>query len=643
MCGILGIVDRQSSLSGGLVNAAERMRAALAHRGPDGWGLSVLDGGRIEERSPEGPSVRARAASRRRSAVIGHHRLAIIDVSPGGHQPQSTPDDRYWITYNGEIYNFRELRHDLEAAGQRFRSASDTEVLLALYVREGPAALDRLRGMFALAIWDDVDGTLFLARDRFGMKPLCWTSAPGGAFLFASEPKALLATGLVTGRSSPDADALFLRRGFMPAQASYYREIVPVAPGHWTRWNGAQLITREYWPLASALALSGGPESSARRQGRDPAAAVRQALAASARAHLVGDVPVGVFLSGGLDSTAVVAAAREVHDGPLRTFTVALPDSPLDESALARQAAQHYGTDHTEVVLTAERFFAEVDRFIASMDEPTADGINTFVVARAAREAGLKVVLSGVGGDEMLGGYDSFVRIPRLDVWLRLATVVPGAPGLLARAAGAAPSRLGPKLAEMFREAPASLPDLWRTYRALFTHAQLRVLLPDTGRAASTWMAHRDEARDAFWGVARCEIEEFLIPQLLRDADAFTMAWGLELRTPFVDHEFLAAVRRAGPWPRRRGESYKASLFRQMGAFLPASHLCRRKQGFILPIDRWLREALGAARPRDEAIAALRRNPAYRPITDGFLRGRVHWSRPWALYVLQRFHERFPA
>jgi asparagine synthase (glutamine-hydrolysing) len=265
------------------------------------------------------------------------------------------------------------------------------------------------------------------------------------------------------------------------------------------------------------------------------------------------------------------------------------------------------------------------------------------VVAKAARESGLKVVLSGVGGDETLGGYDNFVRVPRLDVWLRLTSAVPGALGLLARVAAIAPSRFGAKLEEMFREAPASLPDLWRTYRALFTRAQLRSLLPGTATSASTWVTPRAETRDPFWAVARCEIEEFMIPQLLRDSDAFTMAWGLELRTPFVDHQFLAAVRQAGPWPRRRGESYKTSLFRRMDGFLPASHLGQRKKGFTLPIDRWLREALTAAKPRDEAVAALRRTPALRPITEGFLRGRVHWSRPWALYVLQRFHERFGA
>jgi len=642
MCGILGLVDRQPSLTPGLAGAAVRMRDALAHRGPDGWGLAVLDGDRTEERSATSPAVvRARVTPHARSAVLGHHRLAIIDLSPGGHQPRSTGDGRFWITYNGEIYNYRELRRDLEAVGLRFQSASDTEVLLTLYVREGPGALDRLRGMFAFAIWDDLDGTLFLARDRFGMKPLYWAAAPGGAFVFASEPKALLASGLVADRPNPDADALFLRRGFLPSTASYYRDLAPVPPGHWARWDGARLSTHEYWSIGRALERGAGDGPVHREPGSGPAAEVRQALAASVRAHLVSDVPVGVFLSGGLDSTAVVAAAREFHDGPVRTFTVAFPGSQWDESALARQAAAHYRTDHTEVALTADQFFTDVDRFLEAMDEPTADGINTFVVAKAAREAGLKVVLSGMGGDETLGGYDSFVRVPRLLTWLRRASRVPGALGLLAGLAESSPLRFGPKLAEMFRDAPSSLPDLWRIYRALFTRAQLRSLLPDAEISAPPRTASPDEERNPFWSIARCEIEEFMIPQLLRDSDAYTMAWGLELRTPFVDHRFLASVQQVGAWPRRRGESYKTSLFRQMSSFLPDAHLDQRKKGFTLPIDRWLRDALMAARPRDEALAALIRDAAFRPITEGFLRGRVHWSRPWALYVLQRFRDRF--
>ncbi len=637
MCGILGIVERHARLTTGLPSAAARMRDALAHRGPDGWGLVMLDGDAVEERSATGPAMRRpRVADAPRAAILGHHRLAIIDLSAGGHQPRSTPDGRFWITYNGEIYNYRELRRDLESIGFRFQSESDTEVLLTLYVREGAKCLERLRGMFAFAIWDDREGTLFLARDRFGIKPLYCSDLPAGPFVFASEPKACLASGLVPADGDPAAAALFLRRGCLPARVSYYRRLTPIPPGHWARWDGDRLATGEYWSLDTTVAAFATRETSADEAGR----AVRQALAASVEAHMVSDVPVGVFLSGGLDSTAVVAAAREIHTGTLRTFTVAFPGTPWDESALARQAAARYGTDHTEIALTADRFFADLDRFFDAMDEPTADGVNTFVVARAAREAGLKVVLSGVGGDETLGGYDSFVDVPRLWRWLQ-AGRAPVARRVLAALVERAPARWAPKVAEMLREPPASLPALWGQYRALFTRSQISALAPGQHAKPAAEFGDPDGgAGDPFWQIARCEIEEFMIPQLLRDADAYTMAWGLELRTPFVDHAFLAAVGAAGRWPRRRGESWKTTIFRHMDGFLPPSHLGRRKQGFTLPFDRWLREALAAARPRDDTFAALLGAPRSRAIVDGFLRGRLHWSRPWALYVLERFRQR---
>ncbi len=635
MCGILGIVECQTGLGVGLPSAAARMRDRLAHRGPDGWGLVILDGDAVEERSGAGPPRRRpRVAAAPRAAILGHHRLAIIDLSTGGHQPRSTADGRFWITYNGEIYNYRELRRDLESIGFRFQSESDTEVLLTLYVREGTRCLDRLRGMFAFAIWDDLEGTLVLARDRFGIKPLYCADPTSGAFVFASEPGACVASGLVPADPDPLADALYLRRGFLPSAASYYRRLRPVPPGHWARWDGERLVTGEYWSLGTLLDAAPDRQTSAEEAAR----AVQHALAASVGAHMVSDVPVGVFLSGGLDSTAVLAAAREVHAGPLRTFTVALPGTPWDESALARQAASRYGTDHTEIALTADRFFADLDGFFEAMEEPTADGVNTFVVAKAAREAGLKVVLSGVGGDETLGGYDSFVAVPRLWRWMQMAGGVPGARPVLAALAGHVPARAGPKVAEMLREAPGNLPALWRIYRALFTRVQVAGLAGDAARPAVEAREPERDAGDPFWQIARLEIEEFLIPQLLRDSDAYTMAWALELRTPFVDHAFLAAVREGGRWPRRRGESWKTTLFRHMDGFLPASHLGRRKQGFTLPFDRWLRETLALTRPRDEAFAALLAAPRSRAIIDGFLRGRLHWSRPWALYALERFH-----
>jgi asparagine synthase (glutamine-hydrolysing) len=350
---------------------------------------------------------------------------------------------------------------------------------------------------------------------------------------------------------------------------------------------------------------------------------------------MVSDVPVGVFLSGGLDSTAVLAAARDAYDGPLRTFTVVFPGTSLDESALARRAAAQFGTDHVEVHVSGDQFFANIDRFFDVMDEPTIDGANTYIVAQAAHEAGLKVVLSGLGADELLGGYASFVRVPQIRRLVAGLDRVPGGCATAAWIAAHTPDPRAPKMAELLGGPARSLVEVWRSYRALFSRAHLRALV-GTGPVESG-MADRAETNDWFWDVARLEVEEFMCPQLLRDSDAFTMTWGVELRTPFVDHMVLSAVRDTVRWRREGRASYKATLFRHMRELVPETHLDRPKQGFVLPLEEWLRRALdGSARP-DKALAAVCAEPRYRFAIDLFRRRRLHWSRIWALYVLERF------
>lgn len=661
MCGIFGFVDKGARDTVDLSALAHRMRRALAHRGPDGWGFVTLEADAAEVHADAPASVRRRRpASHGPRALLGHHRLAVIDLTDGGRQPRSTPDGRFWITYNGEIYNYRDLRRELEDAGVCCESQSDTEVVLALFLREGLRALDRLRGMFAFAVWDDLEGTLFLARDRFGMKPLVWAEPREGTIIFASEPNACLASGVVSREIDPATDERFLRRGYLPSGASARRALRSLPPGHWLQWTRGRIRLEPYWSLAAIV--DDGPARAGRVE--EAAEALDRALADSVRAHLVSDVPVGIFLSGGLDSTAVLAAARRVSSGRLRTVTVACPGTPWDESAGARATAARFDTDHTEVVVTAERVFARLDRFFDAMEEPTADGLNTFVVAEAARDAGLRVILSGLGGDEVLGGYDSFVAVPRLLRIVQATTGTLGPRHVIARAVAHLPVRQASKLAEILAEAPGSLEEVWRRYRALFTRAQVEAILghplaadpiAEPGGAGQSLGApgkapERERESSAgsggapgFWRIARCEMEEFMIPQLLRDADQFTMTWGLELRTPFVDHELVCAMRRVGGWPRRRGASYKMSLFRSLPHLAPGADAAGPKRGFFLPLDRWLRDVLSTGRPRDEAFGALVADPRSRAITEAFLRGRLHWSRPWALYVLERWRQRHAA
>lgn len=640
MCGIVGIVADSRDSPEELRASARRMSGAVAHRGPDDWGMITLHGDQIEHRSmtcPEGhTAARTREASREQTVVLAHRRLAIIDLSASGHQPMGTVDGRYWITYNGEIYNFRELRSELESVGATFRSTSDTEVLLELYARDGPSCLHRLRGMFAFAVWDEERRELFLARDRFGIKPLYYAQR-SGMVCFASELGALLSSGLLSAERDRESEILFLERGSIPAPRTFYRDIRALSPGHWARFDGRELTVRPYWSLTEAL--SGANPLT--RWTPEAAHRIREALVESVRAHLVSDVPVGVFLSGGLDSTAVVAAARQFSSGPLRTFTIVFPGTRWDESDLARRAVAHYGTDHIELEITEEDLQKSFDDLFSAMDQPTIDGVNTYFVAKAAHRAGVKVALSGLGGDETLGGYHSFVGVPRLRNCLGLIRHVPWLARPAASLVQHLPISWAPKAAQLLRRGSDEVGSVWRDCRALFTERELRAfsMVPVATRPASS---AADEARDLFWSIAQLEIEQFMSPQLLRDSDVFTMCHGLELRTPFVDHLFLGAVREAGAWPRDGAPTYKIALFRQMGGFLPPGHLSQGKMGFTLPFEVWLRSALskGTASPVGSDLRALLYRPYHRPFIDGLVRGKVHWSRVWALYVLERFKRR---
>lgn len=645
MCAIAGLVDRRGADLALVVRTVEAMRQAMAHRGPDDEGLIVL-GGEGEDRRTADGALSGQGAVRRgpasAMAVLAHQRLAVIDLTSTGHQPMATPDGRFWITYNGELYNYRALRDELERDGVRFRGTSDTEVLLTLFARVGPAAFARCRGMFAVAIWDAETATLWLARDRFGIKPLYYAQPTSDRLLFASEVKALLASDQIAPDPDPQAAVAFLRRGSLPSTAAFFRDVRTLPPGHWARWRGGEVEPVPYWSLVEVLA---GPWRHVTP--REAAARICAALDESVRVHLVSDVPVGVFLSGGLDSTAILAAVRRVYTGPLSTITVVAPGTALDEGALAREAASRFATEHTEIVLSEQDVPDDLDDFFAAMDVPTVDGLNTYLVARAAREAGLKVVLSGLGGDELLGGYPSFVRVPRAAWWLARARRCPGLLAALAYLVARLPLAAAPKTAALFRAArrDVTLDVIWRASRGLFSDAEIRALGYDgTAGDAASGESRFPGVADPVALVAACELTDFMTPQLLRDTDVFSLRWAVEVRTPFVDHLFFEAVRAAGRWVRGRNPTFKLALFRASRDLVPLGHLAHPKRGFFLPMDRWLRRAFEAPgrSPLGPRLAELAARPSVQPFVDRFLRGGLHWSRIWALYVLDRFSREFP-
>lgn len=589
MCGIAGLVrstqDREAD------RLVRDMQQSIAHRGPDDAGCW---------RSAKG------------EATFAHARLSIIDPSPAGHQPMSVSDGRFTITYNGEIYNFAALRSALQAAGVNFRSNSDTEVILRLYEAEGPASVEKLRGMFAFAIWDEQERTCFLARDRFGIKPLFYHHA-GGKLLFSSEVRGLLAAGVPAAIDATAAYHYF-RSGSVPEPMTLIAGVKALEAGHYLLWKDGALAARRYWNVRFADV----PHAA------DPAGVARRALLDSISHHFVSDVPVGIFLSGGIDSTAIVALARQLRAGELRTFSLTFPESPVDEGPEARRTAAHFRTTHQEWALDGNTARSLFDDFLAAADQPGIDGFNTYCVCRLARRHDTKVVLSGVGGDELFGGYPSFRAVPRLAALGRVAN----ASGFLGRMAvrvggGVGGSRL--RRVEDLLEAPVTLDAAYSVFRAIYSRAEARTL--------AAHYAGRDPAADFVDEVipadptpedmiSRLEMTRYMRNQLLRDCDVMSMASGVEVRVPFVDaalFETLAALPAAQRLQHRKG------LLRQAVPELPEWVTNRSKRGFFLPIAQWLsREWAGTLRePTPPARIAL-----------------DTWYRKWSVLVFEHWAQR---
>jgi len=616
MCGIAGLV-RPSGLTTPDPSAA--LAAALAHRGPDGRGVW---------HSPDG------------DVLLVHTRLAIIDPGPSGAQPMATPDGRHRIVFNGEVYNYRELRQSLESRGERFATGSDTEVLLRLLVCDGPAALARVRGMFALAWWDDDSHALTLARDRFGIKPL-YVAATDRSIAFASEIHALVSSGLVDRTIDPAGVLGFLSWGTVPATLTYLSGVENVPPGSWMRWSlNGDRTRKAFVDVATVYQRphSGCPESELRMRTGD---AVRQSVAA----HLVADVPVGVFLSGGIDSSAILSAASDAGAEGLNTYTVRFDDRS-SEHEYARTVAARFGATHHELVLDSSRIVRDLPQILARLDQPTLDAVNSYYVSAAVAETGIKAVLSGSGGDEMFGGYPSFRRLPVAMRWKQ--RMRPVAPAMTPLVAAMLPDRLTPRWRH-FMSGNGDMSAAYRTQRGLYMPAEVERLagpaLLDRWESSSAKLA---TAESALWrgdastlegNVARLETQVYLRSQLLRDLDVMSMAHGLEVRVPFVDHVLLETV-----WPDLGAHPSlmrnKCLLHETLKRPLPAEAVHRPKQGFTLPFAQWMTTELQPfVRSGMSYLADSGWIAADAPHTqwNAWQSGAAHWSRPWALGMLGEF------
>lgn len=618
MCGIAGIWSERAI--GDPVGLAGRFDAALAHRGPDGHAHSTHDNARL---------------------LLVHRRLAILDPGAAGEQPMRTPDERHTMVFNGEIYNHAALRRALEQQGEQFTSRCDTEVLLRLVARRGPEALAGVRGMFALAMWDAAERTLLVARDRFGIKPL-YVTASGGRLAFASELRALLHAGVCDRTIDPAAVLAFLRWGSIPGPLTWLRDSIALEPGTWRRWSsdrssvcGRFADARDLWRCDSG---------STGRSEADLRDATRAALADSLRAHLVADVPVGCFLSGGIDSSALVALAS-AQGRPLQTFTVVVDEATHSEERFAAETAQRFGTVHQTLRVNPALLLEAWPAVLRHMDQPTIDGLNSYVVSSAVAATGVKTVLSGIGGDEAFGGYPSFTRVPR---GARLGRMPRG---LRMTVANTLARRQPAWRGEKIRHAAAHADSTFELYRAVrgwlmppeiatlagpaLQDGPLGVCVDSVEQAASVPAG----AEHVHAAVARLETTMYLRHQLLRDADVMSMAHGLEVRVPFVDHELLSAV-----WPAVGAHPHllqkKRLLVDSLGGAVPASIAARPKQGFTLPFEHWIDGPLSDF-IQDGLAQAARAGWLSATAPDVVLRDwrarACHWSRPWGLAVLGHF------
>lgn len=622
MCGIWGAVNLADE------QAAETAARAMCHRGPDDHGCYVS-----QEPVP---------------VSLVNTRLAIIDLSPAGHQPMTNEDGQLWIVYNGEIYNFQSVRQRLVDAGHRFSSNSDTEVILHAYEEWGEQCLEHFRGMFAFAIWDRREAKLFAARDRLGIKPLYYTlySLPDGQtrLVFASELKALLATGLTEPELNLPAVHHFLSFYSVPTPFTMLRGVESLPPGHHLIFQDDTLTVKQYWnvPAAEPLLLE---ESEIKQQ-------LRTLLEESIRLRMIADVPVGAFLSGGIDSSAVVALMTRISNEQLRTFSIGFGSEgqSIDERSAARVLAEYYGTCHTEVIVTGQDVRSQIDSIITAMDQPSGDGLNTYFVSQATANH-VKVALSGLGGDELFAGYPQFRMFQRIENVRRAWGRAPVTARAILRGSAS--------VIDPARRAIAWLDgDLLSRYErvrvlydetdkiALYTPDTIRAMVaPEPSLQTLSKYIHPAE-NEPIAQLTRLELMHYMAHTLLRDTDAMSMAHSLEVRIPLIDHKLVEFAVRIPPSLKLHNRRTKWIFAETLRDVLPAEILKRPKRGFEMPVAAWMRHELRDVVEDTLSQASVERRGLFRyqevqRIYQEFRDGKGPYMRPWTLVVMELWLRQF--
>jgi asparagine synthase (glutamine-hydrolysing) len=625
MCGIAGFADAPfyDANATGRAEAdfalAHGMCEVIRHRGPDDEGIHVEAG-----------------------VGLGMRRLSIIDLSTG-HQPIHNEDRTVWIVFNGEIYNYQQLRAELEAAGHRFYTSSDTETIVHAYEQWGEDCFTRLRGMFGVAIWDRKTRTLLLARDRAGIKPLHYVERDGRLY-FGSEIKSLVAAGAVDRAIDLEALDHYLSFLYAPRDRSLIKGVNKLPPGHYLRWKDGRVEIRQYWEIAAAEPFRGSAD--------EAAASLRQVLAGAVRSHMISDVPLGAFLSGGVDSSVVVGLMAEASERPVKTFSIGFDEPQFDELEHARTVAQHFGTDHHEFVVRPDGL-SILDRLIEHFDEPFADSsaIPTWYVSEIARRH-VTVVLSGDGGDELFGGYDRYLPHPRVAQFDRFARG--GARALAGAVWPLMPH--GARGKNFLRHVARNDNGRYLDSLAFFQPDEKASLYSaDVRRTLSQWSAEQElgdhfrrfEQLPLHSRMMKFDFETYLPEDVLTKVDRMSMAHSIESRVPLLDNEVIDFAASLPPHLKIHNGRRKHVLKEAARSLLPPGILDRKKQGFGVPLGVWFRggltgvfsDVLSSPRTRQRGYF----EPAFvdRLIQEHLSGRRDHTLRLWQLLVFELWHRQY--
>ena len=604
MCGIAGIYSFKKT-NGREKEALARMQSLLHRRGPDDEGTFISPDNRL---------------------CLLHTRLAIIDPRPSGHQPMSNRQATIWVTYNGEIYNYPALRKELIAGGYTFISSSDTEVLLCGYEAWGiEELLRRLRGMFAFAIYDmrQSSPTLLLARDRLGIKPLYYY-LDNERLIFSSTVRAIQESALASFEENPDAKIAFLIFGNIPEPMTTVRNVSSLLSGSYLTMHDRNCRPVKYYDLRDKFLY---PHSSTTEYPRQEVSNLLDEVVAL---HLVSDVPVGIFLSGGIDSSCLTALASQKHDEPLRTISIVFDEQGYSEETYQKIVAQRFKTAHHQSKVTSRDYYNEMDRIFEAMDQPTVNGVNTYFVAKVASEAGLKVVLSGAGADEIFCGYDYFKQIGVMS-FLRKH------PYMLRAYLGLA-THVNKKFAKLTYLTQENDLGIYLAMRGIFSSRDIEQLLGVAGDTVervlhSFFVDNKSSAHDIVQWLSYMETNLYLKNQLLKDTDVMSMYHSVETRVPFLDHVLVEAVASYDSSIKFKKNIFKPLLTQALQGKVPAEILGRRKQGFTFPFALWLAQSGREIFEGAAARVGINRS-ASESLWRDFKRGAVHWSKVWLVIVL---------